>query len=209
MKHFVKHAVGHFDFFAMDGQLAHVGCALNGSVYSCRRPANNDPLGATALFAAASRWVREESGLGGSVPIWWSTCIRPVCRILFANETHDDDDGPSSTRCPVPCVQTGMHGPNNTRNNSHPLTAARLRRALARGGRFWHRPLLFLFSHTVRLEDSLLRVDNAELWPLELQLAVYRKMLVEMSDPSLGVEVALNWAATTGPNCLVGMCNGF
>jgi hypothetical protein len=48
---------------------------------------------------------------------------------------------------------------------------------------------------------------SKELWAPELQLAVYRKMLTEISDPALGVEVALNWAAQAGPNCIVGMYN--
>lgn len=48
---------------------------------------------------------------------------------------------------------------------------------------------------------------SGKLWPLEQQLAVYKKMLHEISEPSLGVEVALNWAAQAGPNCMVGMYN--
>ena len=131
IRYFVQNAKGHYDFFSMDGHLAYESYEVNGIHYT--RPANNDPLGSTVVFPAATKWVREESGLSADVPIWWSEFY------------------------PVPCVDTGMYGPTK------------------------------------------------EPWPLPLQLAVYRKMLTEISAPELGVEVALNWAAMQqhdNPNCI-------
>ena len=133
VRYFVRSAKGHYDFFSMDGHLASESYEVNGKHYS--RPANNDALGSTEIFPAATKWVREQSGLDASIPIWWSEFY------------------------PVPCVDTGMYGP------------------------------------------------SGKLWPLEMQLAVYHKMVKEISKPSLGVEVALNWAAMAGPNCVVGVYN--
>ena len=133
VQYFVLHAKGHYDFFSMDGHLAYEAYQINGTHYT--RPANGDPLGSTAVFPAATKWVREQSGLDSSIPIWWSEFY------------------------PVPCVDTGMYGPSE------------------------------------------------QLWPLDLQRAVYRKMLTEISDPALGVEVALNWAAQASANCPVAVYN--
>eukprot|EP00040_Diaphanoeca_grandis_P010930 m.56008 g.56008 ORF g.56008 m.56008 type:complete len:406 (-) comp22168_c0_seq2:135-1352(-) len=85
-RYFIEHARGHYDFFAMDGHLAYEAYESNGVVY--KKPANDDPLGATEIFPATTKWVREESGLASDIPIWWSEFY------------------------PVPCVDTTMYGPS-------------------------------------------------------------------------------------------------
>merc|ERR1711924_351662 len=68
-------------------------------------------------------------------------------------------------------------------------------------------PIWWSEFHPVPCVDTGSYGPTTQLWPLDQQLRVYKKMLTEISEPSLGVEVALNWAAQAGPNCIVGMYN--
>ena len=119
----------------MDGHLAFKQVRINHTIY--KPPATRDPANSTLILPAITRWVREQSGIPATVPIWWSEMY------------------------PVPCRDTNAYLPP----------------------------------------------DTDRVWPVEEQLAVFRKAVREIAAPDLGVELFLNWGAQANSNCFVGMYN--